>query len=102
MPGSYWNEAIETLPSDRIERLESERLQAQMAYLYANSDYFRAHFDQAGIKPQTIENRLEPLPALRPELAVEVAAIEPSLLELQDHFPGQAFLGARREGPDQR
>ncbi len=27
MPGSYWNEEIETLSRDGIERLESERLQ---------------------------------------------------------------------------
>ena len=57
MPGSYWNEEIETLSSDGIERLESKRLQAQMAYLYANSDYFRARFDQAGIKPQATKKR---------------------------------------------
>ena len=57
MPGSYWNEEIETLSRDGVARLESERLQAQMSYLYANSDYFRARFDQAGIKPKTITNR---------------------------------------------
>ena len=59
MPGSYWNEEIETLSSDGIERLESERLPAQMAYLYASSDYFRARFDQVGLKPQTVKNRFD-------------------------------------------
>ena len=57
MPGSFWNEEIETLSSDAIERLESERLQAQMAYLAASSDYFRARFEQAGVKPESIKNR---------------------------------------------
>ena len=37
MIDSYWNKEIETMSAKDIERLESERLQTQMAYVYAKS-----------------------------------------------------------------
>jgi len=42
---------------DAIDRLESERLQKQMPYLYQASPYFRARFDSAGVTPESIRHR---------------------------------------------
>ncbi|MCP4982644.1 MAG: phenylacetate--CoA ligase [Gammaproteobacteria bacterium] len=57
MSGSYWNEEIETMSAKAVERLESEGLQTQMAYVYATSAYFRAQFDQVGTNPESIKHR---------------------------------------------
>ena len=57
MTRRYWNEEIETLPAAEIARLESERLPAQLSYMSATSDFFRAKFDQAGLKPEAVARR---------------------------------------------
>ena len=57
MSGSYWNEEIETMSSRALERLESERLQTQVAYVYTKSAYFRDRFDQVNAKPESIRHR---------------------------------------------
>jgi phenylacetate-CoA ligase len=57
MRASYWNEEIETMPAGAVNRLESERLQKQMVYMYQTSPYFRARFDAAGVTPQSIRHR---------------------------------------------
>jgi len=64
MSDSYWNEEIETMSAKAVERLESERLQTQMEYVYAKSAYFRAQFDKANVKPESFKHRndLEELP----------------------------------------
>jgi phenylacetate-CoA ligase len=59
MTRRYWNEEIEILPRADIARLEAERLPAQLSYLAANSDFFRAKFDQAGLAPETVTGRDE-------------------------------------------
>jgi len=57
MTRRYWNEEIETLPEADIARLETERLRAQLPYLASSSDFFRAKFDQAGIRPEAVTRR---------------------------------------------
>ena len=57
MSDSYWNEEIETMSAKAVERLESERLQTQMEYVYAKSAYFRAQFDKANVKPESFKHR---------------------------------------------
>jgi phenylacetate-CoA ligase len=59
MTRRYWNEEIETLPQADIARLEAERLPAQLSYLAANSDFFRAKFDQGGLAPEAVKGREE-------------------------------------------
>jgi phenylacetate-CoA ligase len=57
MTRRYWNEEIETLPAAEIVRLESERLRAQLPYMAATSDFFRAKFDRAGLEPEAVKDR---------------------------------------------
>ncbi len=53
----YWNEEVETLPAAEIARLESERLRAQLPYMASSSEFFRAKFDQAGLRPEAVTRR---------------------------------------------
>lgn len=53
----YWNEEIETMPPDRLERLESETLSKQIEYIYKNSPFYREKFSQAGVSPSDIKTR---------------------------------------------
>ena len=57
MAKKYWDEEIETASPATIEKLESERLRTQVAYVYANSRYFASMFDGAGVKPGDIKHR---------------------------------------------
>lgn len=45
------------MSDEGVKRLESERLQSQMLYLYETSPYFRSRFEQSGTSPQSIRNR---------------------------------------------
>jgi phenylacetate-CoA ligase len=55
--GSIWNEELEALTPARLERLESERLSEQMAYVHAASPWYRRLFNEAGVEPRDIRHR---------------------------------------------
>ncbi len=57
MPGTYWNEAIETMSPGEMRRLETERLAEQIDYNYATSPFYRAKLDSAGVSPEEIRDR---------------------------------------------
>jgi phenylacetate-CoA ligase len=56
MDRPYWNEEIETMPLEKLRKLESERLQKQMAYVYRTSPWYAEKFDQAGVRPDSIRD----------------------------------------------
>jgi len=60
---TYWDEEIETIPSEKLEQLENERLTKQLGYVYAASPFYRKKFDDAGVDPGTITSVKE-LPKL--------------------------------------
>jgi len=64
MDGTFWSKKLETMPVEDLYRYEAPLLARQIAYLYANSDYYRAQFDDAGIRPQdiTCQEALEQVP----------------------------------------
>jgi len=47
----FWDEELETMPRDRLERLETEKLQEMVAWAYDRTAMYRRKFDQAGVKP---------------------------------------------------
>ncbi len=51
---SFWSEELETMPTEELRRYEAPLLSRQMEYLYKTSEYYRAQFDDAGIKPHSI------------------------------------------------
>jgi phenylacetate-CoA ligase len=63
MDRRYWNEEIETLPHAALRRLEHERLEAQLEYVWAHSPFYQAKFAAAGVTRQTLRD-LADLPLL--------------------------------------
>ena len=53
----YWNAELETMdPDEREQTVILPKLQAQMAYAYAHSPFYRKKWDSAGIHPQDIRS----------------------------------------------
>jgi len=51
----YWNEKIETLPSEEIRRQQLQKLKEQVKYCYTNSVFYHKKFDSVGLKPEDIK-----------------------------------------------
>ena len=56
----YRDEGIETMPVDKLRKLQEERLQTLVARAYEKTALYRRKFDEAGVKPQDI-NTLDDL-----------------------------------------
>lgn len=52
----FWNEAAETISRPEIEKLQWEKLQKQMRYVYQKSTYYRSKFDECGTTPEKIRS----------------------------------------------
>lgn len=52
----YWQEEIETLPHEKIEELQTERLIKQVRRVYDNVELYRNRMDAAGVKPSDIKS----------------------------------------------
>lgn len=52
----YWNEKIETISRGDLEKLQLERLKEIVKFSYENSPYYKRSFDEAGVKPEDIQN----------------------------------------------
>lgn len=50
----YWDAALETQPRADWDALKLQLLQKQLAHAYANSPYYRASFDAAGVHPDSV------------------------------------------------
>lgn len=53
--GKYWNEKIETMPTEEIRKLQLQKLKEQVKYCYENSSFYKQKFDSVGLKPQDIQ-----------------------------------------------
>ena len=51
-----WEPEIETLSRDEIHALQSQRLERQVHYVYANARFFRELWDAAGVHPRDIRS----------------------------------------------
>lgn len=51
----YWNEEIETIDRKDLEVLQLERLKEMVKFSYENSPYYKRSFDEAGVKPEDIQ-----------------------------------------------
>ena len=52
----YWDESLETLPRADWNLLKLRLLQQHLAHAYANSPYYRASFDAAGVHPDQVKS----------------------------------------------
>ncbi len=52
----YWDEAIETMPRENLEKLQLKRLQHTIKRLYAKVPFYQQRFSEAGIIPEDIQS----------------------------------------------
>ena len=52
----YWDAALETQPRADWDALKLQLLQKHLAHAYANSPYYRASFDAAGVHPDALRS----------------------------------------------
>ena len=51
---NYYQKEFETMPREQIEKLQSERLVAQVRHVYDNVEMYRQRMQEANIKPEDI------------------------------------------------
>ena len=68
----YWDEQLETMdPVERAQHVILPKLQAQMAYAWENSDFYRRKWAAAGLEPGDIRS-LEDFEAVPPVTKAEI------------------------------
>ena len=50
----YWNPVLETLPREKLKKLQLKKFKRIFQWTYERSKFHRALYDQAGITPQDI------------------------------------------------
>ena len=51
----YWDEELETLPREELEKRQLEDLKEIVQFAYDNAPYYKRSFDEAGVKPSDIK-----------------------------------------------
>jgi len=51
----YWDEAIETLPREELDKLHVELLKKHLTLAYTKSGYYKEAFDKAGLTPNDFQ-----------------------------------------------
>jgi phenylacetate-CoA ligase len=52
----FWEEHIETLPREAIEKIQFYRLKKLLKYVYEKVPFYREKFETAGVKPEDFQN----------------------------------------------
>jgi phenylacetate-CoA ligase len=52
----YFNRKIETMEKNEIAKMQNEKLQKQISYVYYKSPFYQKKFKEAGVKPEQIKN----------------------------------------------
>jgi phenylacetate-CoA ligase len=65
----YWDAEAETMPVEKLRRLQGERLQGLVAYAYEKTKFYKRKYDEAGVKPSDIHgiDDLKKLPLIEDE-----------------------------------
>lgn len=51
----YWDEALETMPREELEKNQLKDLQEIVKFAYENAPYYKRSFDEAGVNPEDIK-----------------------------------------------
>ena len=51
----FWDEELETLPREELEKKQLEDLKEIVSFAYNNAPYYKRSFDEAGVKPEDIK-----------------------------------------------
>lgn len=52
---NYYQPEIETMPLEKLQKLQSERLVEQVRFVYDNVKFYHDRMDEAGVKPEDIQ-----------------------------------------------
>lgn len=52
----FWDEEMETLPREALQRIQLLRFKKQLAYVYENSSFYRRKYKEAGLEPGDIKS----------------------------------------------
>ncbi|MBQ7990509.1 MAG: phenylacetate--CoA ligase [Oscillospiraceae bacterium] len=52
----YWNEELETLPREELEKFQLEKLKEIIRHAYDNSPYYKRTWDEAGVSPDDVKS----------------------------------------------
>ena len=50
----FWDEELETLPREELEKRQLEDLKEIVKFAYENAPYYKRSFDEAGVKPESL------------------------------------------------
>lgn len=80
----FWNEALETIERKDLEKLQLERLKEMVKFSYENSPYYKRSFDEAGVKPEDINelSDLQKFPFINKQTERETQGVGSFLGEL--------------------
>ncbi len=51
----YWDEELETMPREELEKQQLKDLKEIVKFAYDNAPYYKRSFDEAGVKPEDIQ-----------------------------------------------
>ncbi|MBM4329082.1 MAG: phenylacetate--CoA ligase [Deltaproteobacteria bacterium] len=77
----YWNPFLETLPRERLERLQLRKFRRIVRWAYEHSRFHRALYEKAGVEPDEIKS----LEQVRLVPKVEKSMLRP--IQSKDPFP---------------
>jgi phenylacetate-CoA ligase len=77
----YWDEKIETLPREELEKYQTEQLAKHLDLAYNKSGYYREAFDRAGVKPSDFKklSDLAKFPFVHKKIERDRQILEPLL-----------------------
>ena len=90
----YWDEELETLPREELEKRQLADLQEIVKFAYDNAPYYKRSFDEAGVKPEDIKT-LKDIQHQNPQGYSEIPLYQQ---ENPARYPGRRFLPRRAGG----
>ena len=60
---TYWNEKVETMAREKLDKLEGDLLRKEVAYIYEKSPFYRRKMEEKNITPEHIKG-MDDLPKL--------------------------------------
>ena len=52
----YWEKEIETMPREKLEKYQLEKLKSHLEFAYKGSSYYRNSFDENNVKPDDLKS----------------------------------------------
>ena len=76
---NYWNPIIETLPREKIQRLQLKKFQKIFKWAYDHSKFHRRLYDEAGLKPEDIRSfaDIERVPTVEKSMMRDIQGKDP-------------------------